>query len=455
MKKTLFYCAAIVCVLFSGCMGKNTFSPDKPDLAREAEIYESYSYTPEEFGTFLGKTFDDYCNYLSETLPTGLFVKYSLSSFVSSHRDRIDNAVAAESGLSVSSIKSQWTINRYNFTYKSVSYSGEPIVLSASIIVPAVSIENTKHTLDAISLCPPHMAIDDSFCPTKNGTILMGRVMYNHAVVVPDYQGRGVTDEMTYSCLHTQDHSTQAIDAAIAAKYLLMELGYEFKEGMELYNVGVSEGGENSYEIQKQIENDITSSERKFLNLKHTFAANGSLDHVQYVKDKISRVEYSDQETFEEDMKILRNAFDCLTDEEKQGYDADILYSTDVLAFASSTLNANHPVFRILEEAMERNTLRENWNPQTPLRIAGSYEDSTIKLSSHATPAYEMLKNRPDGTINLNVSLDAFHTPVSGVLSDLIGERYMIAHIMADMVCFVHAIEHEDPGTSDIVNYLF
>ena len=257
---------------------------------------------------------------------------------------------------------------------------------------------------------------------------------------------------MTHSSLHTHAHAIQAIDATLAALEILENLGYDMTSALPLYNVGVSEGGEVSYEVQKQIENDITSAQRNSLNLKLTFSANGALDHVQYIEDKVGRVRYSgDQDQFEVDMEILKNAFECLPEEDRQGYDPAIFYSQKILSSDGVTLNANHPVFLILKIAMLENTIRYNWNPGHPLTLAGSYDDTTIKFENHGAAAYEKITNHPDGTINNNVRLDGFRTPVVSIISGLVDERLMVAHIVADMVCFIHAVRYENPNENDII----
>lgn len=454
MKKSLLLLSIVSAFFFTGCNGDPNSIPDSK-LYKKATVYEKYSYTPAEFGKFLGHSFDDYCNYLSDKLPIPELLSYSFGVFVDNHRSIIDEIVAAETGFKVSEVQDKWSFCRYNYKYETTSYTGEPITLSAALIVPAVNITDFKHTISAISLCPPHMAIEDGYGPTTTGTVLMGRAVYNHAVIVPDFQGRGVTSGMTYSCLHTYDHATQAIDAVFAAKSLLEDLGYKFKDGIELYNVGVSEGGEKSYVIHKRIENDLTDNERKALNLKHNYAANGSIDHVQYVKDKVGRVEYTgDQEDFEESMEILKDAFECLTPEEKRGYESSVFYSTAILNPDGKTVNAEHPAVIALEDAMKRNNITYNWDPKSPLCLVGSTDDTTIEVNHHAVPAYEMLKYHPDWSANKNVELNTFSTPVVAKISELVGEKYMVAHAVADIICFIHSIENEDPASVKIQDQL-
>ena len=154
-------------------------------------------------------------------------------------------------------------------------------------------------------------------------------------------------------------------------------------------------------------------------------------------------------------MEILATAFECLTPAEKQGHEASELYSTDILNPDGKTVNPDAPVVKVLEQAMERNNISYNWEPKTPLCLVGSYDDSTIKLTSHALPAYNLIHCKKDGSINTNVSLDTFNTPIVGKINEAVGEGIMLAHIVADLICFIHVIEYEDPASVDITDYQF
>ena len=282
----------------------------------------------------------------------------------------------------------------------------------------------------------------------------MARTAFNHAVVVPDYQGRGVTSDGPYSSLHTRDHAVQAIHAALAARTILANEGYKLSEDFPLYNVGVSEGGETSYEAHKIIENDLPDSQRENLNLKLTFAANAIAQHSLYITTQMGIYEYEDEAMHKLEMDFYKDAFDCLTDKEKQGHSGEEFYSDDLIDYETGKIVLDHPIIKVLQEAVARNDISYNWNPQHPLAIAGSYDDNDVLFADNAQYIYDLLKYKPDGALNRNVKLLAFNTPIFSVVSDIVGPDYMIAHVAADACCFVHAIRYLDPGSEEILSAL-
>lgn len=394
-----------------------------------------------------GSLFDYVDDYLTPAfgLVVKTTVKDAVNDAVKANRKCVDNVVAMELNTSVSQAKNKWSVRIYNFNYLSTSYAGEPIILSAALCVPSVN-GDIAHSLDAMSLCPPHMSLSKDYCPTRKGTILMARVAFNHAVVVPDYQGRGVTSQFPFSDLHTMDHAKQSIDAALAALDILKQEGYVFGPDFGLYNVGVSAGGEVAYTAHKLIENDVVPDKRNLLNLKMTYAANGIVQHCKYVDVQMHIYKYKNEADHKTEMDFYKGAFDCFTEYEKGGWTGEDLYSHDIMN-EDMTINTGHPLINTLKRGLARNDMLYNWNPQQKLEMDGSPDDNDVIFSDHFQYAYnELLKNRPDGTPNANVILNSFDAPALFTkVSDFVGPNYMLAHIAADWECFKKAIQKPDP----------
>lgn len=445
--------ALAMTLILNSCEKENGVSlvsvdPSDPETI---DVYSEKTYSQLEFVNFVGESFDDYLSdFLSERL--NLAVKQMILSIFQSNSGAVRSVVAQELGTSELLAATKWGVKVYNFTYVTLSYTGKPIKLSAALCVPVI-LDGTTHDLSAISLCLPHMPIEKEFCATVNGSILMARLAFNHAVVVPDYQGRGVTASGPYSSLHTHDHAVQAIHAALAARTILEQKGFDLK-GVPLYNVGVSEGGEVAYDTQKLIENDITQTQRNALNLKLTFSANGIAQHSKYIATQMGIYEYTGEQSFIDQMEFYADAFDCLSASEKQGHTGAELYSHDLLD-KDNKIILDHPMIKLLQAGVERNDISYNWNPSHPLTLAASHDDNDVLYDDNALYMYNLLKNTPDGKTNTKVKLLDFNTPISAKVSDFLGPDMMFAHVAADICCFIHAIRYEDPGSAPIVTTIF
>jgi len=444
--KKLFIFASIALLMLS--CDKNTPGGDQPvdpSDPKSVNVYSKVTYSQTEFCNMVGESFDDYLSLLG--MEKNDNVKQMVAGIFDYNALAVNTVVAKECNCLILSARNKWSVRVYNFTYSTTSYTGQPITLSAVLCAPVLNDEEKQHTLDAMTLGLPHMPVDKEFCPTMNGNILMARVAFNHAVVVPDYQGRGITSSTSYSSLHTNAHAVQAIDAALAARTILDNEGFGLANDFSLYNIGVSEGGETAYETQKMIENDISVSAREKLNLKLSFCANGIAKHAQYIDSRLKSYTYD--ETFHAgEMGFYADAFDCLSEEEKQGHKAEEFFSLDLLK--GDKVDTSAPVVTILEDAVVKNDITENWNPQHSITLAASRDDDDVLFAEHTQYMYDLLKETPSGNPNRNVKLLPFNTPVSAFISGIIGPDYMLSHIAADVCCFVHAIRFKDPGSEAV-----
>ena len=437
---------ALTSFLLSSCKGSAGVDPKVP--AQEEDSYGVTINTRidcsiDEFCDFAASGFDDYLeSYVSKDL--NAFVNVLAQQVFTDNRSKVDKVVSGEIGCTVANVGTKWSVRIYNFTYPSTSYTGTPVNLSATLCVPVCDYK-VSHELSAMSLCLPTMPYIKTFCPSENGHILMTRVAYNHAVVIPDYQGRGASEDVSpYSSFHTADHALQAIDAALAARRILEDEGFSFASDFCTYNVGVSEGGEVAYHVHKMIENDLTQEQQQTINLYDTYSANGIGQHSKYITTQLSLYTY-DESMHAVNMGFYKDAFDCLSEEEKQGHNGKEFLSKDLLD-ENNKIILDSPIIQVLQQAVSRNDIDYNWNPRHYITLVGSYDDNDVLYEDNAVYMYELIKNDPDGIANDYVNLVGFSTPLSAAISDYVGPDYMIAHIMADVYCLAHAVLCEDPA---------
>ena len=452
--KLIDYAGILSIVLLCSC-GKESIEqepanvfPD-PSNSDNIEIFNERIYSPAEFCDFIGNSCSDYINvYLTED--ANAVFKLVAAQAVEKNRGAVDRQVAKENRTIELLARTMWSVKKIDYSYWTASTQGKPIQLSAALVVPVLNNSRVSHTLSAISLCPPHGANSAEACPTKLGTILMARVAFNHAVVVPDYEGRGITPQLGYAPIENRIQARQAIDAELAALTILKEEGYTWGEGFGTYNVGISGGCGVSYYSQYMIENVIPQEQRDRINLISTFAADG-LIYLGTHLDTMFSTDMSNEGMLQGVMSQFCPVIANLPESEKCGYKPEDLLSTAILD-DNNKVNVNHPLIQILRKELIKNDINFNWEPKHPITFEGSYNDTSITPEYQIIGAYNLLRNRQDGMPNRNVKLHMFETPVTSMIAnEIIGGDYapLFPHLMADFISFVRGIENLDPSIVD------
>jgi len=410
----------------------------------ELADFSAKTYSPLEFIDFIGGAYDDYLSFLL-TEKCNIIIKHALAVSFETNRSSLDSLVAKELDCSYGMARFGWNIKRYNYSYWSTSYQGEPIELSAVLCVPSL-VNKDGHAISAMSLCPPHYPLDPDVCPSNSGSVLLSRTVFNHAVVCPDYEGRGVTKDNPYSSFETMDHAIQAIDAAIAARALLEQEGYNFDDDFGLYNIGVSEGGGTSYAIHYLIEN--SGVDYSNLNLKLSFCANGLYRHEFMMREDMKNFRFDDPLFFEEMMYDYSEMFKCIPDSAKGEYSPEDFLKGEFMK-EDWTVDIEHPLVEAFCKAMADNDITESWEPQCTLALAGNHDDDVMLYNQQPQYVVDLIGQ------SSNFVLMDFSTPHSKFLGNYLGPEFELAHNMADVYCFIHAVSYEDPTNHEIFDFSF
>lgn len=448
--KLLSISGLISAVLFCSCdsgLTEELVFPD-PSASENIEIYSERTYTPDNFCEFIGNSLSDYVNsYFSEE--ANVIFQMTAKNAFDRGRQAVDRQVAREKRTIELVARGMWKVKKIDYAYWTVSFNGSPMRASASLIVPALNDDNTAHMLSALSLCCPQNSLTKESYPTKMGTLLMSRVAFNHAVVVPDYEGRGISSHFQFASMALVSHARQSIDAELAALTILKDKGYELSEDFGTYNIGVSEGCGVSYIAQKMIENDIPSAQRDRINLISTFAANGTPNGgTAFVDDALGNLEYTSEEMYMYTMGTFAEYFRMLPESERGGYEADVLQTHEILK--NGKVDMSHPAIQALRNGFARNSIDYNWVPKHRLTFEASEDDAYINVNVQILPIYEMLRNKPDGIPNKNVILHLFTTPVTALASTYLGEdASALTHLMADFLSFCRTMDNLDPSIID------
>ena len=122
-----------------------------------------------------------------------------------------------------------WHVVSVPFTYNTISVTGQPIVLSARVTFPAAKV-GTLHHISSISLYAHHFLSDQSLAPSLELSTMTLRVLYNSAVVEPDFQGYGNTESEVFSDVSYKPLGRQMMDCEFAAIEVMRSYGVQLAD---------------------------------------------------------------------------------------------------------------------------------------------------------------------------------------------------------------------------------
>ena len=158
----------------------------------------------------------------------------------------------------------------YNFVYPSVDPSGQPIMLSAAI---TMGIDmNRGENAKGLLLYNHATAYRADQCPTQGDLSIQKMVLGLDLITVsPDYYGFGATEQHHQAYCLSLYNARTSIDALLAAKTLLTEMGYRWDD--RLFNAGYSQGGQTTMAVVR-----LAAEMYPELDITYTFAGAGPYD---------------------------------------------------------------------------------------------------------------------------------------------------------------------------------
>ncbi|MBQ9546715.1 MAG: hypothetical protein IJU90_05465 [Bacteroidales bacterium] len=138
------------------------------------------------------------------------------------HKLRLDTIFSREADFFFA--LNLWEVVSVPFTYRTVSVTGQPIVLSARVTFPAAR-SRAAHNLSSISLYAHHFLSNQSLAPSCELSLLTLRILYNSAVVEPDFQGYGNTESEVFSDVSYKPLGRQMLDCEFAALEAMRSYG--------------------------------------------------------------------------------------------------------------------------------------------------------------------------------------------------------------------------------------
>lgn len=190
----------------------------------------------------------------------------------------------------------------YKFNYPSTSVTGEPVVLSSLLCCWAPKEPEQGAGIESVHLYSHYTVTANSQCPTSAtasttdfvvlSTLFEGydydekrpymSIVKRSIVIMPDYEGYGVTSAMTHPYLVQKVTAQQVVDALTYGLQLYAKLNgadntLPLKDDWRCFSLGYSQGGAVALAAQRHIEQNNLSDQ---LHFRGTFCGDGPYDLI-------------------------------------------------------------------------------------------------------------------------------------------------------------------------------
>ena len=260
----------LLSLFIAGC-GKDEADTPKP--------VRTDGYLVEVTDRFYYENTEDYIDFISAStvkVESETLKKIGFSLVADGGIEELSRKVYSEQGNK--GLSAHWRMERINFTYNSISATGEPIVLSGAIMLPNSTLPTVEHELDGVTLYNAYWVGTKDIIAT-DGAMIMIRASYNHLVVCSDFQGYGITEgKYNHPFLEYFTLARQSIDCELAALELIDRMGVRLKKGYGTYVMGMSKGAPVTMAVQKMLENSEPEEVRRRVNLEGTYCCSGPYD---------------------------------------------------------------------------------------------------------------------------------------------------------------------------------
>lgn len=269
-------------VMISSC------SKDQPTVTEEGESLRylmgitdsTIFYSVDNLAEYLANTSLDDQTGLGKTLVELLYSRKIIDMLERNYLD-----VGLNQDLS-----NRLIFERYIFNYQSTDENGKPIILSGLAIFPN-NQEGTSRRweLDNVTLFSSDLEALAVDCPTISSSPAMLRVLFNSLVVIPDFQGYGVSQTREHPIFHSRVLARQAIDCELAAIELARLKRADLAKDYATYNIGIAYGGMTALQVHKMLETSEDRNIQSLVNIKSTYCSSPLLDVNAIIEDAAAR----------------------------------------------------------------------------------------------------------------------------------------------------------------------
>ncbi|MBQ7280166.1 MAG: hypothetical protein IJR13_05540 [Bacteroidales bacterium] len=321
MKKLIFF--SLLTLLLVGCKKENeiqeialndtTGAPIESATGQLVQIIDSTTYSVRELAQAIthSHVFEWADNFSSGITSV---VTPVLSTLINARKPVMDALFATRVGLD-KHYRSQYCIESYVFTFTTLSAAGKPIVLSGRITFPNNTVENITHTLDAYTLFSHQYVMGNDWVPSHSQSLMSARALYNEAVIEPDMQGYGATEnEESVAFISANAGGRQMADCINAALTILKRRNVRLADNGYSTNWGSSLGATSALAFARYYDREASPDLRKAVRLRSSYISEGPLDMAGMIEFQDANPSYKTATV------TFICALDALNDEQMMGH---------------------------------------------------------------------------------------------------------------------------------------
>ena len=159
-------------------------------------------------------------NQLGDNEIANKILSGAIKTLVGLRKPQMDKTFAKQSANN-----SGWQVQTCTFSYESVSVSGKPITLSGRITFPNAK-DGSGHKVKSLSLYV-HYYLDKDVVPSLSLSPVDLRYLFDSAVIEPDLEGYGTSEDRPYCGFSMLAQARQTADCMLAAIEILKDNGVE------------------------------------------------------------------------------------------------------------------------------------------------------------------------------------------------------------------------------------
>lgn len=455
-QKLAFFCAGLLFLSQSSALAQdNLWEVSRQSLV---SILEESHYSPDAFVDAMGNP------NLAMTMDSVRPKTYSryrslVRTWVHSQLPDIDVRFIRECGKGLLS-KRRWEIQSHTFTYRSQTVDGREIEMSGRVTFLANREEGIPHEVKSISLYSHQALMDKSWAPSQSLMFAPLKVMWDSAVIEPDFQNWGINHGIEPDGSGSSiQMGRQLADCTVAALEVMRQHGVTLSPEGYTTNWGSSQGAMPALQFAKWYDTDAPQWFRDALRLRSTFSTEAAVDSPSSTRALFQSAEHLS-------LKIISlvGYYRAFTPQQMGGYrpedfvpewytekkypledgrmvsflDAislslsditqpitytftsfDQVYAPDILT-EDGMVNPDCPKMEAWLSCIKTHNTLEGWAPRHPVYLAHAPKDDFIPYEK----AYELYRDISDEGKNPNVHMLSIpfpsFIPTGGMMSHLV-----------------------------------
>ena len=312
MKRIAFFFSMMIVLTLTGCDNKdlddmNNINEDPEEFIIPHTVLSMESYSPDDFcdrvhsNKFMQNQLGD--NEIANKILSG-----AIKTLVELRKPQMDKTFAKQSANN-----SGWQVQTCTFSYESVSVSGKPITLSGRITFPNAK-DGSGHKVKSLSLYV-HYFLDKDVVPSLSLTPIDLRYLFDSAVIEPDLEGYGTSEDRPYCGFSMLAQARQTADCLLAAIEILKENGVELIEGGHTTGWGYSLGGPIVLEFARHYDKQLSERQREKINLTSVYSGGGP-----FLLDRMIQLLNVDKNLYARTLRYLPHFLSSIPEEQLGGY---------------------------------------------------------------------------------------------------------------------------------------